>query len=57
MAKPNDQVPRLTRYVELLKQRLAGGIPEKHAHRPEVFKDMLKLDIKKTQAKIDKLKG
>ena len=52
----NDKVARLQRYVEVLKQRLNGMVPEKHAHRPEVFKDMIQRDIRKTQAQIDKLK-
>ena len=52
----NDKVARLQKYVEFLKQRLNGAVPERHAHRPEVFKEMIQLDLKKTQFQIDKLK-
>lgn len=45
----------LLRYVEMLKQRLNATVPAKHVHRAAVFKDMLKLDIKKTLATIEKL--
>lgn len=55
-AQVKGTVARLIKYVEGLKQRLYGAVPAKHAHRSQVFKDMLTLDMKKTQAKIDKLK-
>jgi hypothetical protein len=56
MAKPNDQIPRLMKYAEHLKQRLSSAVPEKFKHRPEVFKEMVSLDLKKTLAKIEKLR-
>lgn len=51
----DNKKQRLLKYVELLKQRLSSAIPEKHLHRPQVFKDMLQLDLKKTLARIEKL--
>ncbi len=52
----DDKVQKLTKYAEHIKQRLNSAVPERHTHRPQVFKDMLKLDLKKTIAKIEKLK-
>lgn len=45
----------LLKYAETLKQRLLAKIPEKHIHRPQVFKDMLALDLKRTLIRIEKL--
>jgi hypothetical protein len=49
----NPKKARLTKYVEDQKKRLSSPVPKKHEHRPEVYKDMLMLDIRKTLARID----
>jgi hypothetical protein len=51
----NDKKTRLTKYVETLRQRLSSTVPKKFEHRPQVFKDMISLDIRKTLAKIERL--
>jgi hypothetical protein len=51
----NDKKVSLTKYVEQLKQRINSPVPAKHAHRPQVYMDMLRLDLKKTLAKMEKL--
>ena len=53
----NDDVARLTKYAEHLKQRLVGAVPPKHAHRPDIFKTMIQNDLNRTNAKIERLKG
>lgn len=52
-----DKINRLQVYVDMLKARLAGGVPEKHKDAPEGFKMMIEIDLKKSQANLDKLKG
>ena len=51
-----EKLARLTTYAEVLKQRLAGDVPPKHAKRVEGFKKMLEIDLAKTLKAIDKLK-
>lgn len=55
-ASDQDRLARLTKYVEQLKQRLSGAVPAKYANRPEVFKQMISIDLKKTLAVMEKLK-
>lgn len=55
-ASDQDRLARLTKYVEQLKQRLSGTVPSKYANRPEVFKQMISIDLKKTLAVMEKLK-
>lgn len=57
-AKENqEKINRLLIYAEGLKARLTGGIPPKHANAPEAFKQMIEIDLKKTEAKIRALRG
>jgi hypothetical protein len=51
----NSKKQALIKYAEGLKQRLSAAVPPKHAHRPQVFKDMIALDLKKTLTRIEKL--
>ena len=44
-------------YAEGLKRRLTGEIPAKHQKAPQYFKQMLEMDLKKTNQDIDKLRG
>ncbi len=44
----------LQTYANSLKQRLQGPVPPNHAHRPEAFKQMLEIDLKKTLSRIEK---
>jgi hypothetical protein len=53
----NDKIIRLEKYAQGLKDRLRAAVPEKHAHRPEVFKKMLETDLARTLADIKKLTG
>jgi hypothetical protein len=58
MATANHQkekIESLKKYAEGLEQRLRGPVPQRHAHRPEIFKKMVELDLKKTRAAIEKL--
>lgn len=59
MAAPNnaERIARLTTYAEALKQRLVGGVPEKHKDSAAGFKQMLEIDLKKTLDTIERLKG
>lgn len=62
MAVPNqnDKIMRLQVYENGLKQRLASSVPTKHARSETskaAFKQMLEIDLKKTQAMINKLRG
>lgn len=55
----SDKIIGLTKYAEGLKRRLAGKVPPKHdksdASRA-AFKQMLEIDLKKTETQIEKLK-
>lgn len=56
----NDKLQRLQVYADSLKQRLASPVPARHSKSEADkagFKQMLEIDLKKTQAQIDKLKG
>lgn len=44
-------------YAEGLRHRLAGDIPAKHQKAPQAFKQMLEIDLKKTNQDIDKLRS
>jgi len=59
MAANNNQerINRLQTYADNLKNRLSGPVPEKHKSSPEGFKQMVEIDLKKTLAKIQELKG
>ena len=52
-----EKINRLKTYAENLRSRLTGGIPEKHKNSPEGFKQMIEIDLKKTEAKIKELQG
>ncbi len=57
---PNDKLMRLQVYADGLKQRLASPIPARHAESEgskAAFKQMLEIDLHKTQLQINKLKG
>lgn len=51
----NSKLESLKVYANSLKQRLQSPIPEKHKHRPEAFKQMLEIDLRKTLSRIEKL--
>lgn len=58
--QPNDRVQRLEKYTDGLKQRLSSPVPPRHAKSEgskAAFLQMLQIDLKKTQATINKLKG
>jgi len=60
MAQQNDRIARLEVYAQKLKQRLASPVPPKHSESEGTkagFKQMLEIDLTKTQATINKLKG
>lgn len=57
VANNTEKINRLETYVDGLKTRLSGKVPEKHKDSPESFKQMLEIDLKKTQAMLNKLKG
>lgn len=57
---PNEKLTRLQVYADGLKQRLASAIPPKHAKTEgskAAFKQMLEIDLHKTQLQINKIKG
>jgi hypothetical protein len=51
MAK--DRSTDLSKYLAHLQIRLNQAVPEKHKHRPDVFKNWLKLEIRRTNAKLE----
>lgn len=52
-----DKVLRLIKYVDDLKQKLAGGMfGPKHANAPEVYKAWLKREIDQHTKKIEALR-
>jgi len=54
--KPSEKLQSLLKYRADHETRLISPVPEKHKNHPEAHKDYLRLEIKKTTAKIDKLK-
>lgn len=55
MAKSTgDKKNRIQNYIRGLEQRLEQRVPEKHKHRPEVYKEWLMLEIKKAKASLEK---
>lgn len=52
----NDKAKKLEKNIAILRDRLAQPVPPKHAHRPEIFKDMIRRDIRRTEIKIENLK-
>ena len=56
MNNNSGKLARLQKYLEFLNQRLGGAIPPKHSHRPDIFKEMIRVDMVKTQQDINKLK-
>lgn len=51
-----ERIARLNLYAEKLRTRLRGEIPAKFTHRPEVFKQMIESDLKKTLDTVEALK-
>lgn len=47
----------LITYAEGLKRRLIGEVPPRHQKSPAGFKQMLEIDLKKTNQDIDKLRS
>lgn len=47
----------LITYAEGLKRRLAGEVPSRHQKAPNAFKQMLEIDLKKTNQDIEKLRS
>ena len=57
---PTDKLARLEVYAAGLKQRLTGPVPTKHAKSEgskAAFKQMVSIDLEKTEAQISRLKG
>jgi len=52
-----DKISRLTKYAEHIKSRISAAVPERHAGRVEAYKAWLKLELKRTTAKMEKLRG
>lgn len=53
---PSEKLVSLQRYLEKTTHQLNGAVPERRKNQAEQYKDFLKLEIKRTQAKIDALK-
>lgn len=51
----DQKLSALRLYAQNLRQRLQAPVPQKHLHRPDIYKDMLELDLKKTMRKIEAL--
>lgn len=51
-----ERVARLEKYVTDLRARLAGDVPPRHKDSVKEWKQMLEIDIKKTQMEIDRIK-
>lgn len=51
----DQKLSALRLYAQNLRQRLQAPVPQKHLHRPEIYKDMLELDLKKTMSRIEKM--
>ena len=54
--KPAEKLTSLTKYVNNLQNRLTSPPNEKHKNHPESLKDYLRLEIKKANRTIEKLK-
>lgn len=52
-----EKLTALLTYAESLKRRLEGEVPVKHQKAPQYFKQMLEIDLKKTNQNIDKLRS
>jgi len=58
MAKSiQEEVARLTRYLDSVKTRMNGDIPERHKNQQEAYKMYLALEFKRTSKKIESLKS
>lgn len=53
----NERIQRLEKYASDLKQRLSAAVPPRHQGQEAGYKQMLEIDLKKTQDTINKLKG
>lgn len=51
-----EATKKLTKYLELLKNKIEQPIPAKHVNHPESYLAFLHKDLKATQAKLDALK-
>jgi ribosomal protein S16 len=52
-----DRIQRLTIHLEKVKNQLSSGtIPSRHANKVAAYKEFLKLEIKRTSAKLEELK-
>lgn len=54
----DDKKARLQKYAEEIKQRMNTSVPTKHSTSPAkaaAYKQMLEIDLRKTQAKMEKL--
>lgn len=51
-----NEISRLTKYLDNVKTRMSSAIPEKHKNRPNEYKAWLKLEFKRTSKKIESLK-
>ena len=49
----NDKRRSLTKYAEGLKQRLSSPTPVKHAHRENAYREMLRIDLRKTEKRLN----
>lgn len=51
-----DKINSLTKYVDTMKTRLGSAVPEKHAHRSEVYRAWVKREIEMHTKKLEDLK-
>ena len=56
MAKDKGaEIERLNKYAEGLRRRLTGAVPTKHVGAEKEFKQMLQIDLLKTELKLKEL--
>jgi hypothetical protein len=52
-----DKVKSLSVYVEDLKNKLkSADVPERHKHRPDIYRDWLKREISAASTKLEDIK-
>lgn len=51
-----ELIDRLEKYAQSVKDRMGGGIPDKHNNRPAQYKQYLAREYANTIARIERLK-
>ena len=51
-----EKIDKLQAYVDLMMTKPVGGIPEKHSHRPDVYRTWVKREIETHTKKMEDLK-